>query len=918
MVKRFIGSGREQEGGAGATRKQDFNAHVTGGDWRHEADQIDVVPEVLGTSDVQTALETLAAGLGGAFVIIGDGFDGCTGDFSTAFNNAFADPDLSDGGTIIVKSGTYCMQSTVFVPNGISIIGDRGGVTIIGEMSEIPMFSFSQATVKNDIQPSVIPMDQFDDQNYFGSLKIYDNLNGNAASGGPSMSAVPMLQIQHGANLVIEDCNFIGRAVTGPVSVTNRVVGFTGLTSAGIGTTLHVNKCYIDGVKTAIDFDARQGGLDYLTVTNNRARTFGDGGLGTIDDRFFVTTTECNANISNNFHKGLSTTWGAEGCIHLKDIIVANQNMSFAFDGNFGGLDSGGTNDFIVDSRTSPSDINFLALSAWGYHHVNKQDVGFRYSENSFHLEGASLVTDSSVIAQSGTVVGETVLGLENLTARKALVLEPEVITVTDADNGSLTITYPYSSNIHIVAGPGLTRSTALVLLFEGEPPTGEQLNITVIQPRDNGANITGRITELFFNVAGSSLSPGFSYVPGGQSDYGACVPHADIITNFTYQFLGPSIGLGYYYVKTGESETCVGPQSFGYNWTNRTFNQPQKSTDVFKGNWVAQGSSSDSYSVTNPMFLERTLGQWKNGAAFWVSSRLNTAYLNILTPDGGVNNPSPIGAITGAVRTAAVREIFSGTNVDYLFATGSNIYRVIQTTENIFGNFTNSSLSNLGSFSNGLLYSDKFDDAFYWGDGNTLRRQSGPGGTAPTVSTTMSSNIVDICRSIDGDMLVVDFGNNYRISTAGLGNSPSWSASSFNNFGGPTSGCCYDRVRKRWIVIAGDNVWHSADINASTWVNHGTLPFSGSVNKVASYGNVLVAGISTDNTAFTTFSIDGGSTWNVFRSTLGLPPEHTAIGGFCYLNGKLIASVFQEVDGPTHLTSMVDCNRWGPLDQDK
>ena len=50
MVRdRYIGSGRPIEGGFLATNKQDFNAHVTGGDFRHTADQIDPLTEQIPT-----------------------------------------------------------------------------------------------------------------------------------------------------------------------------------------------------------------------------------------------------------------------------------------------------------------------------------------------------------------------------------------------------------------------------------------------------------------------------------------------------------------------------------------------------------------------------------------------------------------------------------------------------------------------------------------------------------------------------------------------------------------------------------------------------------------------------------------------------------------------------------------------------
>ena len=68
MVRtRFIGSGRLQEGGFLSLHKQDFEAHRTGGDWRHTADHIDmktIIPAYPG-EDVQETLELIADDIAG-------------------------------------------------------------------------------------------------------------------------------------------------------------------------------------------------------------------------------------------------------------------------------------------------------------------------------------------------------------------------------------------------------------------------------------------------------------------------------------------------------------------------------------------------------------------------------------------------------------------------------------------------------------------------------------------------------------------------------------------------------------------------------------------------------------------------------------------------------------------------------------
>ncbi|HVI40456.1 MAG TPA: hypothetical protein VM577_07335, partial [Anaerovoracaceae bacterium] len=140
----FTGSGRQKEGGELATRKQDFNAHVQGNGFRHTADNVDMNPVIpaLGGTTVQQTLEeftALVTSAGTGFISIGNaGVDGyavgtynmntlATPTLKDAFNAAFADHRLRNGGIILVLAGTYVLTTPVTVPSGISIMGEVGG-----------------------------------------------------------------------------------------------------------------------------------------------------------------------------------------------------------------------------------------------------------------------------------------------------------------------------------------------------------------------------------------------------------------------------------------------------------------------------------------------------------------------------------------------------------------------------------------------------------------------------------------------------------------------------------------------------------------------------------------------------------------------------------------------------------------------
>ena len=147
----FSGSGRNIEGGYLAVHKQDFNAHASGQDFRHCADNINMNPELntIPGTDVQEVLENMEIAIlnaGKMFISIGDVNGPARGNynigdpgiytFEQAFAAAVADDHLVSGGTIVVLSGTYDVTSTISVPAGITIWGEPSGVIINAKMTE--------------------------------------------------------------------------------------------------------------------------------------------------------------------------------------------------------------------------------------------------------------------------------------------------------------------------------------------------------------------------------------------------------------------------------------------------------------------------------------------------------------------------------------------------------------------------------------------------------------------------------------------------------------------------------------------------------------------------------------------------------------------------------------------------------------
>ena len=233
MVSRFQGSGREKEGGFLATHKQDFNAHVTGGDWRHGATDIDMEPIItsLGGATVQQTLENLSAFIvseGSGFISIGkaDGYDGyaagvynvgtpATPLLADAFAAAFADKRLQNGGAVLVLAGTYALLSTVSVPPGITIMGELAGTIIIGHIIEGSMFKILRGTentrIGGDSGSGDLRLEAGEplDTTTFFNLILADNLDGYVQAGGQpiaTMQTVPMVDCEIGSQFSALQC----------------------------------------------------------------------------------------------------------------------------------------------------------------------------------------------------------------------------------------------------------------------------------------------------------------------------------------------------------------------------------------------------------------------------------------------------------------------------------------------------------------------------------------------------------------------------------------------------------------------------------------------------------------------------------------------------------------------------------------
>lgn len=450
----FVGSGRAIEGGALATRKQDFNAHIQGNGFRHAAVDLDMHPaltQILGSlSDptVQGTLEKIGDFLdciGQGFVTIGDGYGAECGteitigdpgipDLETAFTTAFANDRLRNGGIVMVKAGEYVLTTTVTIPAGISIMGEIAGTTIVGETPELPLFRISRSLLRPSISLGADTSKDPTDKSTFFNLTLADNINSNVASGGPSLSLTPMILCERGSHFSCDQVTFLGRMGTlgaGPNfgrPKTLRAIGYT--TGSSEETTLVVENCTFDAMRTAIDFSPG-GSADHLVVNKCKARTFGteDATSTAAQNNCFVTINSGNARLTNNFYVA-GTNGSADFVVNC--FVSTGTAGDFIITGNIGSASPTGgatVGDIIAFTGAGTKFATIISGNRWDERNINNEwffTVG----------DGASSIGD---ITGSGALE-EAMDFLANTNMGATVIVNPGTYVVASVDSENLNL----------------------------------------------------------------------------------------------------------------------------------------------------------------------------------------------------------------------------------------------------------------------------------------------------------------------------------------------------------------------------------------------------------------------------------------------------------------------------------------------
>lgn len=145
------------------TNRYDFENHIEGNSFRHNATQIDIAnPSAApgGATTVESALDVVAtfiegqSGSGQGFITVGDGYD----TWHAANGNQNFDPSIPSldtllnpifqslssstplpngyervqhGGIVVLKSGTYVVKKPIYIPAGITLLGEGYGTKVI-------------------------------------------------------------------------------------------------------------------------------------------------------------------------------------------------------------------------------------------------------------------------------------------------------------------------------------------------------------------------------------------------------------------------------------------------------------------------------------------------------------------------------------------------------------------------------------------------------------------------------------------------------------------------------------------------------------------------------------------------------------------------------------------------------------------
>lgn len=484
-------SSRTPEGGTKVTHKQDFNAHASGTDFRHCADQINMNPEIVSAPgpDVQTAMESLATYVAGVddalFVSIGDGYATGTYTIGTggintleeAFAAAFADTHVQNGGYVVLKAGTYSATSTIPVPSGVTIMGEPGAVInarIAGTVAADYLFEIAKADLTHRFllghettYVTTVWSEHSAKTTVISGLTIVSNLNRESGRGFP---AAPVIAVSRGAIARIENCSILGQCSATAYDFDLHAIGTVGRQSA-LETRLEVSNCFIDGFSSIISYSPYYGEEDYLYVHDCNFRYMGTDSSSNDGYKYAISSTLCNINVENNISYGMNDNtigYGAEGFFYFLDntpaTLVGTDKSVVSFKGNSGGLGDDATPRELLLNFVNTDNLKSTDLYRGGVDRGN--DWGNVWRSSSFYIVvGTGESTETGALSM-GDINGPNALDLirqryyegadatGNYSSPKVYLLPGTHVITTNLDSTNMSIEgVGYNNGAYITAG---------------------------------------------------------------------------------------------------------------------------------------------------------------------------------------------------------------------------------------------------------------------------------------------------------------------------------------------------------------------------------------------------------------------------------------------------------------------------------
>lgn len=505
-----------------ATDRYDFQSHLEGTnptgktDFRHTADQIDIIPiPNLGSgTNIDDVLNNLGIFVGSqlskgeGFITVGEGYDSWAN--SNALTQIYFDnttPYLDDllnpifqaildngigtgleinplpaayerikrGGIVLIRSGTYIVKAPIIVPPGIVIVGEGFGTKIINVSS----LTLTPLPPTPKVTPTPAPVFRIISDGY-------RNISDSAISGGNSLPTDYRL-FTFGrktviSNLIISD-NFVENTILGDTfyKIPQNKTGNNPLILQEQGSNLILDNVYLMG-----------------------RVNFSSGQIVSLATRFAIQLDGYSPNQNGTFLK-------------INNSFIDGFSIPVDF------RSSGGSNDHLEITNNKIRAFGYLDGNGNGTTNPESNCI-LRMNDNNAIITGNYLYGNSDSITSA--IFIESVLGASvNVQAESKIIMTGNNITI-DRSKNSTNTTFKY---LRATAGATTTNystritSTIYGNVFQGSvgfevsknltSGSGSQFNIT-----DTAVNVTGDFTisgNVVSNltISGSLVSNGFSLI---------------------------------------------------------------------------------------------------------------------------------------------------------------------------------------------------------------------------------------------------------------------------------------------------------------------------------------------------------------------------------------------------------------------